>query len=49
MARHIGYNDLGALNDIIMLYPDSNCWDNEGDIDEHNYNKKTGVFPSAFK
>ena len=30
MAYQTGYNALGALNNIIMLYPDSKCWDNEG-------------------
>ena len=28
-----GYNDLAAANNIIMVYPDVRCWDNEGDID----------------
>ena len=28
-----GYNELAVLNSIIMVYPDTNCWDNEGEID----------------
>ena len=49
MATNRGYNALGARNNIIMLYPDSKCWDNTGDIDPENFNKKTGLIPSAFK
>ena len=44
-----GYNSIGALNDIIMIYPDTMCWDNEGDIDEEFFNTKFGLVPTAMK
>ena len=46
------YNRLGALNNIIMVYPDTRCWNNDQDpdgIDEFNWNKKTGILPAAIK
>ena len=44
-----GYNDLAAANDIIMVYPDVRCWDNEGDIDADNFDTNTGIVQSAIK
>jgi len=45
-----GYNALGALNDIIMVYPDTRCWDNEGNgIDPEYFNTNHGIVPTAFK
>ena len=46
------YNRLAALNNIIMVYPDTRCWNNDEDpdgIDHYNYNKKTGILPTAIK
>lgn len=46
------YNRLGALNNVIMVYPDTRCWDNAGDpdgIDPSGYNTKAGILPSAIK
>ena len=46
------YNRLAALNNIIMVYPDTRCWNNDDDvdgIDPTNYNKKTGILPTAIK
>ena len=44
------YNEVAALNNIIMIYPDTKCWDNHSNgIDPDNYMKKTGIVPSAFK
>ena len=46
------YNEIGALNNIIMVYPDTRCWDNAPDngvVDSQNYNTKNGVIPRAFK
>jgi len=44
------YNEVAALNNIIMIYPDTKCWDNHANgIDPENYMKKTGIVPSAFK
>jgi len=44
-----GYNDLAAANNIIMVYPDVRCWDNEGDIDPEGFNTNTGILPTAIK
>lgn len=44
-----GYNDLASTNDIIMVYPDLYCWDNEGDIDPTGFNTNTGMVPLAIK
>merc|ERR1712242_361637 len=38
-----GYNDLASTNNIIMVYPDLYCWDNEGDIDPTGFNTNTGM------
>ena len=45
----LGYNDLAAANDIIMVYPDIKCWDNEGAIDPDGFNTNTGFLPTAIK
>lgn len=44
-----GYNDLAVLNNIIMVYPDTRCWDNEGDIDSGAYNTNSGDVVQAIK
>ena len=44
-----GYNNLAATNNIIMVYPDVKCWDNEGDIDAENFATNTGIVPLAIK
>ena len=44
MANWAGYNALGALNDIIMVYPTTRCWDDEGDED---FNTRDGIIPKA--
>ena len=44
-----GYNDLAAANNIIMVYPDMKCWDNEGAIDAEGFNTNTGLLPTALK
>ena len=44
-----GYNDLAAANNIIMIYPDTRCWDNEGDIDSDGFNTNTGFIPTVIK
>ena len=44
-----GYNDLAAANNIIMVYPDTRCWDNEGDIDPDGFNTNTGFIPTVIK
>jgi hypothetical protein len=43
------YNNIGALNNIIMVFPDTKCWNGDPDFDSENYNKKTGILPSAIK
>lgn len=47
MAKGRGYNELGALNNIIMVYPTTKCWDE--DLTDANFNEQTGVIPSAIK
>ena len=32
-----------------MIYPDTACWDNEGDIDAEGFNTNTGFMPTAIK
>ena len=32
-----------------MVYPDTMCWDNEGDVDEDFFNTKFGLVPTAIK
>ena len=35
-----------------MVYPDTRCWNNDEDpdgIDQFDYNKKTGILPTAIK
>lgn len=46
MAVRRGYNALGALNDIIMIYPDTACW-GLGDIDDRFFTN-FGVLNTAF-
>ena len=44
-----GYNDLAITNDIIMIYPDTKCWDNHGQIDPENYKTNHGIVHRALK
>jgi len=32
-----------------MVYPDLQCWDNEGDIDPEGFNTNSGIVPLAIK
>ena len=32
-----------------MVYPDTKCWDNEGDLDAEGFNTNTGLIPTAIK
>ena len=50
-AMFKSYNEVAALNNIIMIYPDTRCWDSHAKvgIDPANFMKKTGILPSAFK
>jgi hypothetical protein len=47
------FNGLGALNDIIMVYPDTRCWDNsprgKSRIDPDYFDTNHGILPTAFK
>merc|ERR1711874_121328 len=44
------YNELAALNNIIMVYPDTRCWDSSPDgIDPENYMTNYGIVPRAIK
>merc|ERR550525_281671 len=38
---------LGATNDMIMVYPDSRCWDLVGKIDP-KWGTQDGLYPKAF-
>ena len=31
-----------------MVYPDSECWDNHGSVDEDNFMTKDGLYPRTF-
>ena len=44
------YNQIGALNDIIMVYPTTKSWESFSSAnDPENFMKNTGVMPMAFK
>ena len=48
LAEYTGYNQIGALNNIIMIYPDTRCWAlAPNTLDPELYNTKRGVIPSA--
>ena len=49
MALQAGYNEIAAANNIIMVYPDTRCWDNEGLIDPENYKTKSGIVTKAIE
>lgn len=52
LAEYTGYNQMGALNNIIMVYPDTKCWalaPNTLDDPVELGNTNRGVIPSAFK
>lgn len=44
-----GYNDLAITNDIIMVYPETRCWDNHGNIDSQNFKTNEGILNLAFE
>ena len=48
MAFPLGLNEFASTNKIIMVYPDSECWDNHGKVDEDNYMTKEGLYPRVF-
>ena len=37
-----------ATNEIVMIYPDSECWDNHGAVDSENYLGNEGAVPWMF-
>merc|ERR1712176_503711 len=47
------YNKLGALNNIIMVYPDTRCWNNHpngnGIDTKKKYKTRDGILPTAFR
>ena len=48
MAFELGLNEFASTNKIIMVYPDSECWDNHGSVDEDNFMTKDGLYPRTF-
>ena len=44
-----GYNNLAITNDIIMVYPDTKCWDQHGQIDPENYKTNDGIVHRALR
>ena len=49
LGERKGYNELGALNNIIMVYPASNFWDMTEAAGGVDANNKNGVLPSMIK
>ena len=49
LGERKGYNELGALNNIIMVYPASNFWDMIESQAGADANNKNGVLPSMIK
>lgn len=49
MASYAGYNEFAANNDIIVVYPESVCWNSDGDIDSLLWLTKDGLFPRAIE
>jgi len=48
-GEYSGYNILGALNNIIMVYPDTRCWDHNRKIDKDYGHTRYGLMPTAIK
>ena len=42
-----GVREIAATNDMIVVYPQSFCWNMDGDIDETNFETKDGLYPKA--
>ena len=43
------YNRLAETNKIIMVYPDTRCWDQHGDIDPTGFKTKDGIVQTALR
>ena len=43
-----GLNAFASTNNLIIVYPESECWDNHGDQDSDNYLTKEGIYPRTF-
>ena len=43
MGPNKNYNNLAITNDIIMVFPDTRCWDNHGNIDPDAYKTNEGI------
>ena len=43
-----GLNEVASTNQLIIIYPESECWDNHGDYDSDNYLTKSGLYPQFF-
>ena len=39
----VGYNDIAATNNIIIVYPDTRAWDSIGVIDPEFYKTNEGM------
>lgn len=50
MYNYDGYLELAATNDIILVYPESHCWNAGGNVEqaEGAYLTKDGLYPKAF-
>ena len=48
MAFSLGLNEFASTNKVIMVYPDSECWDNHGEVDGENYMTREGLYPRVF-
>ena len=42
-----GLRELAAPNNMIVVYPQSYCWNMDGDIDQENFESKNGLYPKA--
>ena len=43
-----GLNDFASTNKLIIVYPESDCWDNHGDVDSDHYLTRDGLYPRVF-
>ena len=50
LSKYDGYLELAATNDIILVYPESHCWNADNTVEqaEGAYLTKNGLYPKAF-
>ena len=46
-AKDLGYNEFASTNDIIMVYPDSQCWGYNGTATDDKAFTRDGMMPKT--